>query len=588
MQFPRRYAPNRFLFYAGLLSLVALFGVLSGQRWLVSAQSSRPQPLAQSVNVAKSRSGIVNVAQQTVVPLISGTAVTGTINGASVANQCSLGTTQYTIPTTADTKRLQISLSGNQDIDLYARFGAAISSQSDYNSDSADSVEDITITPNIMPALQAGTYYIAITNCSTSAANFTLTATVYNGGGQITEELKVDDNSADDAFLQNGLTVVNRLTPLQYPSQLQKIRIQFAAFQGQPNPTGAQIRLLAFNLPTGATIPATPTYLVDRMVPLPTITANLRFVDFDVTELPTITGGDWYIGFQAPNPAAGVTMIVDETTEQGRTLVSQNGGPLQVIPEINAMIRAVTLAGSVPSTVTTVSAASFGGATLAAESIVAGFGVKLATATASATTTPLPTTLAGTTVKVRDSAGTERSAPLFFVSPMQVNYLIPAGTTNGTATVTITSSDGAVATGTLNIASVVPSLFSANASGSGLAATVVFRRNAAGQDSFEPVVRFDAATSSFVAVPIDLGPAGDQVFLILYGTGFRSVSQLSNVTVRIGGQDAEVIFAGAAPGFVGLDQVNARIPRTLAGRGEVDIALTAAGQAANVVRVNVK
>ena len=164
MQFPRRYAPNRFLFSVGLLSLVAWFSVLSSQLWRASAQSISAKPLAQSVHVAKSRSGIVNVAQQTVVPLISGTPLTGTINGAPVANQCSLGTTQYTIPVTADGKRLQISLSGNQDIDLYARFGGAISSQSDYNSDSADSVEDITITPNIMPPLQAGTYYIAITN----------------------------------------------------------------------------------------------------------------------------------------------------------------------------------------------------------------------------------------------------------------------------------------------------------------------------------------------------------------------------------------------------------------------------------------
>jgi len=49
MQFPRRYAPNRFLFSVGLLSLVAWFSVLSSQLWRASAQSISAKPLAQSV-----------------------------------------------------------------------------------------------------------------------------------------------------------------------------------------------------------------------------------------------------------------------------------------------------------------------------------------------------------------------------------------------------------------------------------------------------------------------------------------------------------------------------------------------------------
>ena len=63
---------------------------------------------------------------------------------------------------------------------------------------------------------------------------------------------------------------------------------------------------------------------------------------------------------------------------------------------------------------------------LASEAIAAAFGTGLATTTSAATTLPLPTQLAGTTVKIKDSAGIERLAPLFFVSPTQVNYQIPA------------------------------------------------------------------------------------------------------------------------------------------------------------------
>ncbi len=240
------------------------------------------------------------------------------------------------------------------------------------------------------------------------------------------------------------------------------------------------------------------------------------------------------------------------------------------------------------NTVASVSAASFSGTELATESIVAAFGGALATAPERAVTIPLPTTLAGTTVKVRDSAGMQRDAPLFFVSPGQVNYQIPKGTMNGTATVTIISGNGDVSIGTAQIVSVAPGLFSANANGQGVAAAVVFRRRANGSESFEEVARFDQALNRLVAVPIDLGPGSDQVFLILFGVGLRYRSTLSAVSVKIGGADAQVTYADPAPGFVGLDQVNALIPRSLIGRGEVDVALAADGQGANTVRINIK
>jgi uncharacterized protein (TIGR03437 family) len=263
----------------------------------------------------------------------------------------------------------------------------------------------------------------------------------------------------------------------------------------------------------------------------------------------------------------------------------------------DAVITKIADGTSTIGTLASVSAASFLGAELAAESIVAGFGQNLATTTQVATSLPLPTELAGTTVKVRDSAGivhlagalnvasVERPAGLFFVAPTQVNYQIPPGTATGQATVTITSGSGAVSAGTVNIASVAPGLFSANASGQGAAAAVVFRRRADGSESFEPVAQFDQAQGRFVTVPIDLGPETDQVFLILYGVGFRFRSSLSAATVTIGGVNSEVLFADAAPGFVGLDQANVRLSRSLIGRGEVDVVLMVDGKAANTVKI---
>ncbi|NOT63090.1 MAG: hypothetical protein HOP19_23015, partial [Acidobacteria bacterium] len=99
---------------------------------------------------------------------------------------------------------------------------------------------------------------------------------------------------------------------------------------------------------------------------------------------------------------------------------------------------------------------------------------------------------------------------------------------------------------------------------------------------------FDTAQNKFVLVPIDLGAATDQLFLILYGTGLRGRASLTGAAATMGGANAEVLYVGTQGGFVGLDQANLRIPRSLLGRGEVNVALSVDGIAANVVTVSVK
>jgi len=242
--------------------------------------------------------------------------------------------------------------------------------------------------------------------------------------------------------------------------------------------------------------------------------------------------------------------------------------------------------------VASVSAASFTGTALASESIVAAFGLSLATRVEAANALPLPTTLAGTTVKVKDDTGVERAAPLFFVAPAQINFLIPPGMAGGAATITVASGDGAVSMGNANITLVAPGLFAANANGQGVAAATALRVKAGGTQIFEPISRFDSAQNQFVAAPIDLGPdlgaASDQVFLLLFGTGWRFRSALPAATCVIGGVNSEVLFAGAQGDFVGLDQMNVRLPRSLAGRGEIDLAVTVDGKPSNTVKISVK
>ena len=296
--------------------------------------------------------------------------------------------------------------------------------------------------------------------------------------------------------------------------------------------------------------------------------------------------GDGGLGATArlnlPNPGT-TTNDIQVTAE----IVTLPNGDLIFADTVNNRVRMLKRKTSVPA-VASVSAASFVGTELAPESITAAFGEKLATQTQIAGGLPLPTQLAGTTLKVRDNGGVERNAPLFFVAPSQINYLIPSGTASGPATVTVTSGDGTISTGLVAIAAVAPGLFTANANGQGVAAAVVLRVKANGTQIYEPVAQFDLAQNRFVPVPIDLGPATDQLFLILYGTGIRFHGSLATTTATIGGTISDVLYAGPAEGYAGLDQVNLTLPHSLAGRGVVNVVLTVDGKAANTVTIQIK
>ena len=235
-----------------------------------------------------------------------------------------------------------------------------------------------------------------------------------------------------------------------------------------------------------------------------------------------------------------------------------------------------------------VSSASYSGVGVAPASLVSAFGGDLAKQSQLANTNPLPTDLAGTTAKVQDSTGKEQSVPLFYVSSGQVNYLMPDGVPLGEATVTITSGSGHTSMGTVQIVPVAPGVFSANSTGKGQAAALLLRVKANGQQVYEETTQYDQATATFVPKPIDVNVAGEQVYLALFGTGLRYRSSLGAVQLNIGGSVFGVLYAGAAPGYQGLDQINVLLTPSLAGRGTVDITLTADGKKANTVQVTFK
>lgn len=189
-------------------------------------------------------------------------------------------------------------------------------------------------------------------------------------------------------------------------------------------------------------------------------------------------------------------------------------------------------------------------------------------------------------VVVTDSASTPRQATVTYSSSSQVNLIVPAATASGQATVsapTRLGSENASAT----VQSVAPALFTMSGTGVGVAAAIAVRVQAANPQLQSPVTVFQCAAGTCTAVPIALG-ADTPVYLSLYGTGIRGRNALANVSVTIAGVSATVLYAGPAPGFPGLDQVNVALPLALAGAGESNIALSVDGQVANYVTISIQ
>jgi uncharacterized protein (TIGR03437 family) len=223
---------------------------------------------------------------------------------------------------------------------------------------------------------------------------------------------------------------------------------------------------------------------------------------------------------------------------------------------------------------------------VAPDSLASLYGANLAPGVAQAAAQPLPLTLGGVTLSVTDAAGAVRPAPLLYVSPGQINFLVPDGTAPGLATLMVTNA-AATQTFTAAVQSVAPTLFSMNGAGSGVAAATAIMVQAANPLLQSSVPVFQCAGSNCVSVPIALG-VDTPVYVSFYGTGIRNRSSLANVAMTINGVGVPVLYAGPAPGFTGLDQVNAGLVLGLRGSGESNVVLTVDGQTANTVTINVQ
>jgi len=230
-----------------------------------------------------------------------------------------------------------------------------------------------------------------------------------------------------------------------------------------------------------------------------------------------------------------------------------------------------------PVSLRAVSSATFAGPALARDSIATIFAGGMGVETESAGGEPLPTTLAGLQVRITDTGGFSRNAPLVFVSPNQINFIVPASLREGVATVSVLAGNTVRATGEVPLVSVQPGIFMAPSLG-GLAAALGVRGDAS-------QVSFACEGPACVPAPIAVAPGDTAFALVLFGTGIRNRTALENVTVTVGGVSAPVLYAGVQPTFAGLDQINVLVPPAMTARGQVPLIVVVDGKPANPVTV---
>jgi uncharacterized protein (TIGR03437 family) len=277
---------------------------------------------------------------------------------------------------------------------------------------------------------------------------------------------------------------------------------------------------------------------------------------------------------------AGTTRSADFPITQGAFQTTNNAASSKGQNAFVAVINpAASPGGDAPSirpNLGVVDSASYR-PTVTAGEVATIFGYGLASAVASAGAVPLSTSLGGTQVTIGGIG-----VPLLYVSPSQINLQIPwelAG--QAQASVVVTTAVGSSTAATVNISAAAPAIFTVNASGNGQGAVV----NVQGQTA---AAATPVARGQYIQIYcLGLGAVSNRPSTGAAAVGASSPT-LVTPTVAIGGLQVPASFAGLAPGFVGVYQVNALVPLGITPGSALPLSVSFSGAASQTVTIAVQ
>jgi len=215
------------------------------------------------------------------------------------------------------------------------------------------------------------------------------------------------------------------------------------------------------------------------------------------------------------------------------------------------------------------------------------FGSNFASSQQSAATVPLPMSLGGVSIRINGVA-----APLFYVSPTQINFLVPFELLGQSqASLTVTAGGNTTAPQTVSLAAAAPGIFTVNSQGTGQGAVLI----APGGEVAAPANSISGRSSR----PVRRGE-----YISVFCTGLGDVTSrpasgaaapasplsttLAGPLATIGGVSAAVTFSGLAPGFAALYQVNVQVPDSAPSGNAVPLVLSISGAASNTVTIAIQ
>jgi uncharacterized protein (TIGR03437 family) len=172
-------------------------------------------------------------------------------------------------------------------------------------------------------------------------------------------------------------------------------------------------------------------------------------------------------------------------------------------------------------------------------------------------------------------------------APGLINAVLPYDIPAGVPQQLVVVNGGAMSLPeTLALAPAQPSVFTLDASGQGAGLILVvhsdgsyFVNGSGGSATAGDALVIYAAGLGSVSPPVPAGTAAPA----------SSTSQTTiPVTVTIGGISAPVAFAGLAPGFVGLYQINATVPPGIAPGANVPVVVSVGGASSSPVTVPIR